>query len=527
MRAKPLAQQGVRRTTVRPDGVRRVGRAAGVIAGVLVAAVAATLVASGAGPAGAVAAGAAVTVDLDGPAAAADAGPLADPESAPFLDGAPAPGASAGSGPLSAGASATVGPQPVPPTPRGLPAGLEGLQPYVPAVSCDPRDTVGTAALGRLLTATYPGTSAGIARTCGTDPLRTSEHYEGRALDWMTSVRDPLGAARARAMLGWLLGTDAAGNRYAAARRLGVMYVIWDNRIWGAYNPAAGWRPYSRCALHPEPAWDTTCHRDHVHISLGWAGARARTSYWTGAVAPSDFGPCRPVDLNWADPYTSQRATRCPTYPLVVAPQGSSARLRQLTTFSGMRLVRGMTGPVVTAVQKIVGASPDGEYGPLTAASVRSFQTAHAVSVSGVVDAPTWRTVLAVVRSQDAAAPPTSSPTPTPTPTPMPTPTPTPTAPTPTAPTPTAPTPTAPTPSPTATPTPRPTATPTRPAAQRPVLRLGSRGIWVRRAQAALGVPVDGRFGPQTRRAVLGFQRRHRLPVTGVVGPLTWRALGV
>ena len=55
----------------------------------------------------------------------------------------------------------------------------------------------------------------------------------------------------------------------------------------------------------------------------------------------------------------------------------------------------------------------------------------------------------------------------------------------------------------------------------------GDRGPAVRKIQAALGVTVDGEFGPQTERAVKRFQRRHGLVVDGVVGPQTRGALGL
>lgn len=57
------------------------------------------------------------------------------------------------------------------------------------------------------------------------------------------------------------------------------------------------------------------------------------------------------------------------------------------------------------------------------------------------------------------------------------------------------------------------------------VLRIGDRGASVKRLQRALGVPVDGAFGPDTLEAVKEFQHMHRLPVDGVVGRRTWAAL--
>jgi peptidoglycan hydrolase-like protein with peptidoglycan-binding domain len=57
-------------------------------------------------------------------------------------------------------------------------------------------------------------------------------------------------------------------------------------------------------------------------------------------------------------------------------------------------------------------------------------------------------------------------------------------------------------------------------------LQVGSRGPAVAAAQAALGIPADGIFGPQTLAAVLAFQRAHGLEVDGIIGPITQGALG-
>lgn len=63
------------------------------------------------------------------------------------------------------------------------------------------------------------------------------------------------------------------------------------------------------------------------------------------------------------------------------------------------------------------------------------------------------------------------------------------------------------------------------------VLRLGKRGPGVEKVQerlkaAGFGVDaVDGRFGDDTRQAVIAFQRKHKLRADGVVGPSTFRAI--
>ena len=72
----------------------------------------------------------------------------------------------------------------------------------------------------------------------------------------------------------------------------------------------------------------------------------------------------------------------------------------------------------------------------------------------------------------------------------------------------------------------------------RPYLRQGATGDHVKDLQRQLKanyplyaghLAVDGQFGPQTAAAVMEFQRRygHNLQVDGVVGPNTWRALGL
>ena len=88
----------------------------------------------------------------------------------------------------------------------------------------------------------------------------------------------------------WLVKTDKYGNRYAKARRLGIQYLIWNHKIWGSYSASSGWRKYT--GANP--------HTDHVHISFTWAGARKKTSFWTGKVG--NVGAAPTPTLPAADP---------------------------------------------------------------------------------------------------------------------------------------------------------------------------------------------------------------------------------
>lgn len=444
----------------------------------------------------------------------------------------------------------TAPPVATPPTPADLPLGIEPLPAYVSQSSCDPVAKPGMTAFAKLLQTTYPDTgSSGIIRSCSVGA--TSEHEEGRAFDWAVSVKNPNHVAEVNALLNWLTAPDAAGNQAAMARRLGVMYMIWNKRIYGVYRAGDGWRPYA-CSNA------TSCHQDHVHISLTWAGAMGRTSYWTKSVAAPDFGPCRVAGLAWSPSYVAPRPTPCAPAAAPVWPAATPADppfLRMLRAWSGASLRQGSKGPGVTAVQQAIGAGSDGVFGAGTKSAVTSWQSGRALSVTGWTTPETWFALLAA----NTPKPPVATPTPTPAPTP-PKPSPTPTAtpkPSPTAtpkPSPTAtpkptpkptPAPSAPAPAPAKpAPTPTPTApTPTAPAPA-PVLpdvravpsaagksllpytsvRLasGSKGPAVRALQRALNVDDTGTFGVKTKAAVVAFQKSHGLAATGRIDRTVW-----
>ena len=293
------------------------------------------------------------------------------------------------------GPSAPASATPKPPSAASVPAGIEDLAAYVPANSCSPKKRTGTAELGALLVRTYPGTSYGGSRACGASP--NSEHHDGRAVDWMNSVRNAKQKKQAEAVIAWLFARDDQGRPYANARRLGVMYVIWNNEIWGAYRSGDGWREYNGCQARSKQkkSLDAACHRNHMHISLSWAGAPGATSYWTGQVAPTDYGRCRPADMSWAYGYKKANPSPCRRVGTVKAPRGASATLKTLTTYSGRGIVKGDRFAAVKAVQRSIGAKQTGTWSSASVTKLKTFQTAHDIKGTGKLNYATWRALLA------------------------------------------------------------------------------------------------------------------------------------
>jgi len=178
----------------------------------------------------------------------------------------------------------------MPAAPVALPPTYD-LQPeYEGQAQCDPTPKPGTQALADLIKATYGSNqTVWIPRNCNVGGQ--SEHKEGRAIDWMTDVRNPQGRANAETFLNWLLGPDEYGVAYGNAQRLGVMYIGWNDRIWRGYDVDRGWTELKGCFTRSTKSADTVCHRNHIHISLTWDGASGRTSFWTGQPSNVPFCP--------------------------------------------------------------------------------------------------------------------------------------------------------------------------------------------------------------------------------------------
>ena len=194
---------------------------------------------------------------------------------------------------------------------------IEPLANYVEQNSCQPGFRKGTAALAHLLVATYPNTTAGGPRNC--DASAASEHYDGRAVDWMNSMRVPVQFMQAASVIKFLLATDAYGNKFAMARRMGIMYIIWDNHIWGTWSGT--WEDYNGCTKTPSPSLDNACHRNHMHFSMSWDGALGLTSLWSRKV--DHHHRLRPVPAEGSE--LGGRLRRLPQRAVPELPDGGRA----------------------------------------------------------------------------------------------------------------------------------------------------------------------------------------------------------
>jgi hypothetical protein len=290
-------------------------------------------------------------------------------------DTSPVPTTRKISGRLPNGSGFTLPPVGRPPFPTsavspGLPGSrapsgvVEPAPAYVPQTSCDPVEKKGIKAFKTLVMSTYPaGRDWGSARECTADG--TSEHLEGRAWDWNADVNNPTQFTQAGQLLGWLTA-DGGAN----ARRLGILYIGYNYRIWGAYRASEGWRALS----------NSNPHTDHVHFSFTWNGAQQKTSFWTGAVSGQDYGPCRRYQGQPAPLRTSKNGSPCP-----------AAGQLPNTWRSATLLWRGSSGSLVKTAQSKLGVTPaTGSFGASTAQATADFQRRAGIPVTGAVDAQTW-----------------------------------------------------------------------------------------------------------------------------------------
>ena len=182
--------------------------------------------------------------------------------------------------------------------------------------------------------------------------------------------------------------------------------------------------------------------------------------------------------------------------------------LRQGSRGNDVRLLQFILNRVSQFYEFVPAVTQDGNFGPMTRASVEEFQRNFRLTPDGVVGGQTWGRLFDVYRSirENAPTPPTVPPGP-----------------------------------PVGPPVAPPTTTPPtefRPPYPGTLMRRGSRSEGVRTIQRLLNrirtrfpaispapLTEDGIFGPLTETAVRNFQRIDQIAIDGIVGPITWNRM--
>ena len=158
-------------------------------------------------------------------------------------------------------------------------APIEDYAGYQPQTKCAPKAKPGTKALAAWLV-DRGGAYGGISRECKAGG--TSEHKEGRAFDWSLDATSKHDRLVARKLLTAVFAADGDGNTDAKARRMGIMYVIWNDHMYAAWDQFERSTYLSSSCKSVKKCSKTLRHRDHMHISLSRRGGRGETSWYAG-----------------------------------------------------------------------------------------------------------------------------------------------------------------------------------------------------------------------------------------------------
>lgn len=259
------------------------------------------------------------------------------------------------------------------------PSGRQPDEPYQPQVACYAGELPGVVQFRDMLLTAFPRSDESLHTyniTRGCNVPGVSEHEEGRALDWEAHVADPAQDRQARQLLRWL--TRDSGYQ---AKRFGIMYIIYDQHVWGQYNQS--WR------LMADRGNVTDNHKDHVHFSFTWNGALQRSAFWTGQARRVHRGPCARYQGHFASLDVTRlaakpRVTRCPaprpipdswTFSASIMYWQQDRRVRWLQQF--------------LTEQGLYSGETNGAFGSLTYDAVHRYQSAHRLGTTGVWDPAT------------------------------------------------------------------------------------------------------------------------------------------
>jgi hypothetical protein len=156
-------------------------------------------------------------------------------------------------------------------------APVEDYADYQPQTRCTKKAKPGTRLLAQWLVR-RGGHGGPTTRPCRSGG--TSEHKDGRAFDWMLDARRKQDRRVAAEFLEYAFATDADGNEHAIARRMGIMYVIWNDHMYSAGERFERENYLSSSCKRRKKCSPTLRHRNHMHISLSRKGGRGDTSWY-------------------------------------------------------------------------------------------------------------------------------------------------------------------------------------------------------------------------------------------------------
>jgi hypothetical protein len=177
------------------------------------------------------------------------------------------------------------------PHPGSLGSPVEGYASYDPSIDNIKRCSGAILRPGPQAFSDYVSQFGIVANTYAS--CQPGFHPLGQALDVFL-----YGTPAKQAFADWI-----TANGGEMARRLGIVQVIWQYRMWRSYNSGPG---------KPQGQWGNYSgvpHLDHIHLSFGEAGAQGATSFYSdviggGAGAPvatmSTFSECGVLHVNEA-----------------------------------------------------------------------------------------------------------------------------------------------------------------------------------------------------------------------------------
>ena len=141
-----------------------------------------------------------------------------------------------------------------------------GLRVVRPLVACHEKARPGTDYLAHWMVRRYDGGFGGTGRDC--KRKATSEHQNGRAFDWTLDASRAADRKRAKAFMARIFETDGHGNTDAWARRMGVMYIIWNDKMYAAWDHFEPERYLSSsCDAPQEVLEDAAAPRPPAHLA--------------------------------------------------------------------------------------------------------------------------------------------------------------------------------------------------------------------------------------------------------------------